>query len=265
MKKLIFCDIDGTIVDGSRGMLKVSEKTRYAFRELIKQGDDVVVSSGRCRALLNEDILSLEPSGFVLCNGAYAEIEGKIVHALYFSDEAKEAIRETAEKYDGFCILESMDEVYTNSLTSKTFVNFVNGWGAALSGFKEESGKDGNYLIAMMGFMDRSTLRKAMAELKGYADCFEHKVTPSCDVNILNVNKGTGVKKIIEASDVPLENTYCFGDGTNDLEMLECVGHPVIMANSMEELRNRGFEETGDVLDDGFYEYLVLNQLIKEM
>ena len=265
MSKLIFCDIDGTIVDGSRGMLKVSDKTRYAFRELKRQGDYVVVSSGRCRALLNEDILSLEPSGFVLCNGAYAEIEGKEVHSLYFSKEAKDAIRRASMKYDGFCILESFDDVYVDSLASKTFIRFINGWGAALSGFKEETDQDENYLIAMIGFSDRETLWKAKEDLKDYVDCFDHKVTPSCDVNIKGVNKGTGVEKIIEVMNIPLEDTYCFGDGTNDIEMLECVGHPVMMANSQQELYGRGFEETGDVLDDGFYEYLVSNQLIKEM
>ena len=46
--------------------------------------------------------------------------------------------------------------------------------------------------------------------------------------------------------DIPFENTYCFGDGINDLEMLEAVNHPVIMKNCDPQLKTKGFEETDD-------------------
>ena len=59
------------------------------------------------------------------------------------------------------------------------------------------------------------------------------------------------------------EDTYCFGDGINDLEMLKAVGHPVIMANADERIKKYGFENTNDVIDNGFYQYLVNNMLIK--
>jgi Cof subfamily protein (haloacid dehalogenase superfamily) len=40
------------------------------------------------------------------------------------------------------------------------------------------------------------------------------------------------------------EQVMAIGDNFNDLEMLEFAGLPVIMANSVPELRNRGFRET---------------------
>jgi hydroxymethylpyrimidine pyrophosphatase-like HAD family hydrolase len=40
------------------------------------------------------------------------------------------------------------------------------------------------------------------------------------------------------------EEVMAVGDNCNDLEMLEFAGVPVIMANSVPELRNRGFLET---------------------
>ena len=64
---------------------------------------------------------------------------------------------------------------------------------------------------------------------------------------------------------IPLEDTYAFGDGINDLEMLQSVGHPVIVANSVDGLKHSVFEETDDVLEDGFYNYLVANKLIKAL
>ena len=62
-----------------------------------------------------------------------------------------------------------------------------------------------------------------------------------------------------------IENTYCFADAINDLEMLKHVSHPIIMANADEKLKNYGFEMTDDVLDDGLYNYLVYNKLIKTL
>ena len=61
------------------------------------------------------------------------------------------------------------------------------------------------------------------------------------------------------------EDTYCFGDGINDLEMLQAVGHPVKMANCDEFLKDYDFEVADDVLNDGFYHYLVNNNLIKPL
>ena len=262
MKKLVFCDIDGTILDGSRGMSEISFKTKYAFEQLKKE-DYIVVASGRCRGLLDRKITDLDPSGYVLCNGAYAQIGDKEVLKLHFSKQAQDKIKEITIKYNGFYIMETLDHMYVDSLTSDSFSAFMHGWGRVLEGFREDERSDEEYLIAMIGFMDKETLHKASEELKDHVDIFDHKQFSSCDVNIKGVNKATGVKKLIEYLNVPLEDTYCFGDGINDLEMLEAVGHPVIVANCVDALKGRGFEETDDVLDDGFYNYLVANKLIK--
>ena len=264
MKKLVFCDIDGTILDGSRGMNAFSEKTRYAFEQLKKE-DYVIVASGRCKGLLDQKIIDLDPSGYVLCNGAYAELNGLAIHEVCFSKEAVSKIREITLKYNGFYIMETLDHMYVDSLTSDSFSAFLKGWGKVLEGFREEENSDMNYMIAMIGFFDRDTLHRAGRELEPYVDIFDHKQFSSCDVNVKGVNKATGVKKIIDHLGIPLEDTYCFGDGINDLEMLECVGHPVIVANCVDALKGRGFEETDDVLEDGFYNYLVANKLIKAM
>ncbi|MBR6233247.1 MAG: HAD family phosphatase [Erysipelotrichaceae bacterium] len=262
MKKLVFCDIDGTILDGSRGMNEFSYKTRYAFEELKKQ-DYVFVASGRCKGLLDRKIIDLAPNGYVLCNGAYAELDGKPIHEVYFDAKAQDKIKEITLKYNGFYIMETLEHMYVDSLTSDSFSAFMSGWGRVLEGFREDESANLRYMIAMIGFMDKETLHIASKELAPYVDIFDHKQFSSCDVNIKGVNKATGVKKVIEYLGIPKEDTYCFGDAINDLEMLECVGHPVIVANCVDELKGRGFEETDDVLDDGFYNYLVSNKLIK--
>lgn len=264
MKNLIFCDIDGTILDGSRNMYEVSEKTRYAIREL-RRDNYIFIASGRCMGLLDEGIRQIDPSGYVLCNGAYAEYEHEPIYTMSFSRETVEKIKEVTDRHDGFYILETLNEMYIDSFESKAFNTFMHGWGVALHGFQEIKDRDEDFHIAMIGFARNDLEETIREELKGYADVAAHNAGYSFDINVKDVNKGTGVRKVMEYLNVPYENTYCFGDGINDLEMLQSVAHPVIMKNAHPDIRKYGFEETGDVLEDGFYSYLLANQLIKPL
>ena len=264
MKSIIFCDIDGTIIDGSRDMHELSFKTRYAIDEL-KKDNYVFIASGRCKGLLDKAILDLNPSGFILCNGAYAEVDNKTIHSVYFDDDDINMVKKIVDDNDGFYILETLNETYVDSFTKEAFKVFLDGWGMALDYFIEDPNPREKLHISMIGFKDTKTNIEIIPLLKEYADVLPHPSYISSDVNIKGINKGVAVKKVIEYLNIPYENTYCFGDGINDLEMLEAVNHPVIMKNCDPKLRTYGFEETDDVLHDGFYNYLVNNKLIKPL
>ena len=264
MKNIIFCDIDGTIIDGSRKMYNLSEKTKYAINEL-KKDNYFVIASGRCKGLLDSKIIDLNPSGYVLCNGAYTEINGITIHENHISKDIVEKVKEVTDKYEGFCIFETLNEFFISNVGSEAFKLFSQGWGSALNQFKHYEFKDADYYIGMIGFKSSEDCISVEEELKDYVEIIKHNFSDSFDINSLGINKGVGVRKLIEYLNIPLENTYCFGDGLNDLGMLKEVGHPVIMANSEASLKRYGFEETDDVLNDGFYNYLVANKLIKEL
>ena len=263
MKNVIFCDIDGTILDGSRGMKEASDKTRYAFEEL-KKDNYVFIASGRCKGLLNDKVTSLKPNGYILCNGAYAEFEDKPIYSFCFEESVLDKVKEVVKKYDGFYIFETLDAMYVESLESESFNSFIRSWNITKNGFSDDRPTDPIH-IAMIGFRDYSAFDNVKEELKDYADAIPHNGFSSFDINIKGINKGTGVIKIREYLGIPKENTYCFGDGINDLEMLLEVGHPIAMGNCDRKLDGYGFEKTDDVLDEGFYNYLVSHKLIKAL
>ncbi|MDO4198976.1 MAG: HAD family hydrolase [Erysipelotrichaceae bacterium] len=262
MKKIFFFDVDGTIVDSGRQMHYVSDKTKYAIKELSKD-NYVFISSGRCKCMLDKQILDLNANGFVLCNGAYAEINGKEIFSKSFSKDDISRIKKTALDNNGFYCLEANDKVYVDSLKNRILNSFISRWEIDLSFMAEDDHKERDYFIAMIGFENQDGLSESYMALRDYAGLDRHHWFTSYDVNIKGINKGYGCKKVMEYLNIPVENSYAFGDGLNDLQMLEAVGHPVVMANCMKELKNRGFEDTDDVLDDGVYEYLVKNHLIK--
>ena len=254
-------------MDGSRGLHNPTKKTIYAFKQLVKD-NYVFIASGRNKALLPENIKALNPNGYILCNGAYAEVNNKSIFTKTFNKEDINTLCKYVLDNNGFYILESIDNVYCDNFDNPAFKAFMNTWGMALKGFKEfklDNGRDEEFSISMVGFLDEDNCKDINESIKDFATPARHLQFLSFDINIKNVDKGEAVKEIIKYLNIPFENTYAFGDGINDLEMLLSVKHPVIMANCDARLRTYNFEETKDVLDDGFYHYLVSNKLIKPM
>lgn len=264
MKRIFFCDIDGTIMDGSRGMYRISDKTKYAIG-FLKKDNYVFIASGRCMGLIEQQVIDLFPDGYVLCNGGYAMMGNEEIFSASFDDAAIDAIKDVAERYDGFSIFETVDEMFVDSLKNPYFKQFAELWGINEEDFREMDDEKRRYNISMVGFSNEDSCVKASEELKNFADLRRHHWYMSYDANIKGIDKGIGVRKVMEYLDVPKENCYCFGDGTNDLEMLLEVGHPVRMGNCHQSLKEYDFEDTDDVLDDGFYNYLVRKKIIEPM
>lgn len=262
MKKLFLCDIDGTIIDASRGMMSVSEKTKYALKKL-SEDNYVFIASGRCKGLLEKQFLDLNTNGLMLCNGAYAEIDGKQIYAESFKQEHIDLIARVALENNGFYVFEGLNKMYVNDLRAPSFINFLNGWGPSLKNFEDYQEDIDKIHIAMIGFCNETDCDNAYKQLKDYLPISRHHNFMSYDINIPGINKGYGAKRLMEYLNIDKENSYCIGDAINDIEMLQAVGHPVIVANADKSLLKYNFERTLDVLEDGLYQYLVDNKLIK--
>ena len=53
-------------------------------------------------------------------------------------------------------------------------------------------------------------------------------------------SKASGLKAILTRLEIETENTYFFGDGFNDVEIFNMVGHPYVMENAAPELYQYG-------------------------
>ena len=63
-------------------------------------------------------------------------------------------------------------------------------------------------------------------------------------------------KKILEYYHIDKSESMAFGDGNNDIEMLEVVGTGVAMGNASEELKAIADDICASVSEDGIYHYL---------
>lgn len=263
-KKLFLFDIDGTIIDGSRNMTEVSAKTKYAIKQLAKD-NYCFIASGRCKGLLSKQILALGCNGYILCNGAYAEVNNEMIYGEYFDQDTIEKIIKVSLDNNGFYVLESLNRMFVNDIKAPKFIKFLQHWGQSIEKFENRNDLNHRYHVAMVGFGSEEDCLNCEKQLGDCTKTLRHNGYKSYDVNIKGIDKGVGAKRVAEFLNIDIDNTYCFGDGINDLEMLQAVGHPVIMANADEKIKQYGFEETYDVLDDGVYRYLLDNKLIKPL
>ena len=68
MKKAIFFDIDGTLIECFGGIVDMSEKVKNAIYSLQKKGHYVFIATGRPYAFLSQAILDFGFDGFILAN-----------------------------------------------------------------------------------------------------------------------------------------------------------------------------------------------------
>jgi len=75
---------------------------------------------------------------------------------------------------------------------------------------------------------------------------YTHRDFSLIDVTAPGATKGRALAWRAAQLGIAREEVMAVGDNFNDLEMLEFAGLPVVMANSVEELKQRGWPVTGD-------------------
>lgn len=71
------------------------------------------------------------------------------------------------------------------------------------------------------------------------------------DVAPHGINKGTGIKSLINILNLKPEEVVSFGDNYNDKEMMESTGYRVAMGNAVEDIKNMADFVTKSVTEDG--------------
>ena len=74
--------------------------------------------------------------------------------------------------------------------------------------------------------------------------------------------KGAGIRKVLAYYGLTPEDAMAFGDGNNDIEMFQAVGHSVAMGNASADLKAIASEVCGTCAEDGIYHYCQENGLI---
>lgn len=255
--QLIFSDIDGTLINSD---LKVTPKTRDAIRKQIIKGNIFVPVSARMpKAIMTAAGQITKVCPMVAYNGALVLDEmGHPVVSKFMPAKTAMQICQYVEKQN-------------NGTVWNAYSGYV--WYAQNDGEliqKEEKIVDvkatvlpvdkiatlkGVHKLLIMGQAEKLDPMKEELTQK-FPDLYLVKSAPHLlEIMVKGVSKSYGIKELADDFGVDLKNCYAFGDNYNDEDMLEAVGHPYLMGNAPEDLKQK-FTVTLDNNHDGIAKVL---------
>lgn len=238
--KLIALDLDGTLLDSFKNLSTCNIK---ALENIKKKGVFISYASGRSLKSMQSVIDKFNPNGpLITYNGVkiYDQNRNILYHQLLSENDGIEVIK--------YCLKSNLTMIiWSNELLycTKTNSNItkyasVSGLVPIVLGFDLM-----NYNIVLnqgidkiLIYEDHHLLLKVKDDLNNLTETSVEFSSPYY-LEFFNkkASKGEGVKKVCEFLNVSLDNTMAFGDQFNDASMLDVVKYPIVMGNSVEELK----------------------------
>ena len=256
MSKIVFFDIDGTLLDHDKNM---PASTKKAIETLKENGVFVAIATGRAPFMFESIRNELDIDSFVSFNGQYVVFEGE---PLFKNPLNNGKIEELYLEASG----KGHPVVFMNHLTMKSSVKHHDFIENSLGGLKFAHPEHDDLF-----YVDRDLYQTLLFCEEGQESYYSETYPEfnfirwhpySVDILPAGGSKAEGIKKMVERLGFKLEDVYAFGDGLNDLEMLKAVGTGVAMGNAVPDLQELANMVTKDVDDDGIWHGLKELKLI---
>ena len=253
MKKAVFFDIDGTLLDCNRGILDITPKVKDVIRSLQSTGDYVFVATGRPYALLDKNILEFGFDGFILANGAHVIINNKTIYSEPIDKDFIKSLVKEFENNNIQYILQG--ELYSYLKEScKEFYEYYDALGISrkyLVGDYNIEEIDVHKVEMLCPDDKVKDFCLELAKSNSECDYFSSVNKSALELYLKKNTKGSAILKAIEHLGIDIKNTYAFGDGKNDIEMLSTVGCGIAMGNAPEDVKKHAKVVTDSVQNDG--------------
>ncbi|CAM4239671.1 HAD family hydrolase [Bacillus manliponensis] len=258
MYKVVFFDVDGTLLNETDR--KMLPSTKEAIEKLIQAGIKVVIATGRPYSLC-EEFKDLGVDTFISANGALIKSNNTIIHKSVISKETVRDVsafaEQTSHSISYFTELFTMNGVASNDervLTALKETLDLKQYPEKVKSLLEEV-----YCICL--YADESEAEK-------FIEGFPHLMFERFHGYVINVledakvSKRTAIEKVLAYFGICKSEAVAFGDGFNDIEMLEHVGLGIAMENGNEKLKQQADFVTKKASEDGIAYALKEFQLI---
>ena len=255
MIKAVFFDIDGTLV--SFNTHKVSDSSKRAIKELKKKGIKVFIATGRIKLHIN-NLDDLEFDGYITANGHDCYIGEKEIYRNGISAETLHALLDYLENEEKFpCSIMTNNGIFSNYIDDsvKELSKEINLEIPSVEDFPKFVEENIDEVLQINIYVDENKEKELMKKI--FKDCESSRWCPVfADVDTKGGGKHIGVDKIIEFYKIDISETMAFGDGGNDLSMIEHCAIGIAMGNANEKLKEAADYITDDVDNDGIYKAL---------
>ena len=270
MRKIIFLDVDGTLVDYHN---RIPESAIRAIRQARENGHLVYVCTGRSRAEMQPELWEIGLDGMIGGNGSYVEHQGQVIMHQLLSAEDSRAIVDWLHERGLEFYLESNNGLFASE-------NFRERAREPLRIYSMNKGKtaeevanqevdDLMYGMIFDGQLYRNDLNKVSFVLDSYQDHLDSKQAfPQLvantwggrgesalfgDLGVKDIDKAHAISVLLDHLGASQADTIAFGDAKIDISMLDYCAIGVAMGNGGAEILAMADMITDDVEEDGLY------------
>lgn len=233
--KLVVSDLDGTLLNQNS---RISEETRNAVQKLSQKGVDFAIATGRGIGSIKEFKKILGQDVYAICNNGaniYDKNENLIFERVMDENLVKKIImffRENNVSYNGF----RHGDIFTDEGTKESIVTLETGYNLVQLKNAVKFPEMTKIIVKNDPEYIKSLCEKMREKFSDVVDITISQ--PRClDIVHKDCSKGKGIKMISQKLNIPLTEIMAFGDGENDFDMLQAVGHPVVMENGLDILK----------------------------
>ncbi|MCF6136935.1 Cof-type HAD-IIB family hydrolase [Pseudalkalibacillus berkeleyi] len=244
--KIVFFDIDGTLLDHDK---KLPKGTVEAIKELDEKNIPMIIATGRAPFMFSGLRSELGIQSFVSFNGQYVSCEGECVFENPLDETILKQLVTQSSEHDHPMVFLNTKEGRTTHVQHPHVQK-------SMDDLKLEHPKhdpdfyQGRSIFQALLYCDNN--EKETFYRNAYQDFnFIRWHQYSIDVLPRTGSKAVGIEKMIEHLGYRQEDVIAFGDGLNDLEMLEYAGTGVAMGNAKNAAKKSADFITKAVDEDG--------------
>lgn len=254
--KIVFFDIDGTLIDMERK--EISPKTLETLQRLKERKVLLCPATGRGPLTLPH-FEGVEFDAFLTFNGSFCFNRKQTIYSNPLLREDVQTILQNAASIHRPVSIATKDKMLANGKDRELIDYYaIANREIEVSNEFDALAKEDVYQI-MLGcrreerpLLLRGTRRAKVAAWLDWA----------VDIIPADGGKGEGIRHILSHYHLDRSAALAFGDGDNDIEMLQAVGHGVAMGNASQKLKETASEICRCVTQDGIYHYCLDHGLL---
>jgi len=232
MVRLVVIDLDGTLLNGEH---LIGDLTRKALQELHHQGMELMIATGRHF----KDVYCLAqqldvPVSLITSNGARIHSpEGLLLYENHIPENTAREILRISEEFDVHRNIYQGDMWWVEEPNLPLLeIHHASGFEYSIVDFDaiEYTHIDKFYFNASHNKL--VPLEHQLRASLGSRLYITFTTEIYLEVMNLGVSKGKALSQLCANKGIESKEVMAFGDGLNDIDMLQWVGHPVVMGNA---------------------------------
>lgn len=259
--KALFLDIDGTLVSFQTHTVPTS--TVEALEEAHRQGVSIFISTGRPMAFIT-NLKSIEHiiDGYITTNGAYCTVGDTVVSSHPMDPDDINTILTDAIERNYPVIVDGEHSVLVYNNAEIVDRLFVKAFGVDTLDYNLTLDDiQGEAIMQLSPFITQEQEDLLTPRFKHITSGRWHP--EFTDLTRSGIDKAMGMRTMAEYMHIDISQTMAFGDGGNDIPILQAAGIGVAMGNSNNNVKEAANYVTTTVDDNGIANALRHFEVIK--